>query len=121
LGGVDLERSRPGRGDRSTEKPNSIGAIILPEESVMASTTVAELTPEEAAELEAAIARMLAEMDELRALMERDQAEIEQLKAETKQIKAETEQIKVETRLVKERGRALQADTRSRLDALMAG
>jgi uncharacterized coiled-coil DUF342 family protein len=87
----------------------------------MTSITAAEPTPEEAAELEAAIARMIAEMDELRSIMAQDQAEIERLKAETEQIKAETELLKAETRLLKEKGRALQADIRSRLDALMAG
>ncbi len=41
----------------------------------MTSLWAAEPTPEEAAELEAAIARMIAEMDELRHLMEQDRAE----------------------------------------------
>jgi predicted RNase H-like nuclease (RuvC/YqgF family) len=69
--------------------------------------------PEEAAELEAAIARMIEEMDELRAIMAEDQAEIERLKAESERLKAETNALK-------EKSRAIQADTRRVLDALMA-
>jgi predicted RNase H-like nuclease (RuvC/YqgF family) len=87
----------------------------------MTSRTAAEPTPEEAAELEAAITRMIAEMDELRTIMEQDQAEIERLKVETEQIKADTERIKAETQLIKVRGGVLAADTRSILDALVAG
>jgi hypothetical protein len=89
------------------------GAIIAVEERMMASIAAAEPTPEETAELEVAIAQMIAEMDERRLLMEQDQAEIERLKADT-------ERIKMETRALKEESRAIQGDTRRLLDALLA-
>ena len=66
----------------------------------MASRTAVEPNPEEAAELEAAIARMIAEMDELRALMERDQVEIERLKADSDYLKMRAQAVQAETRSV---------------------
>ncbi|MCP4655199.1 MAG: hypothetical protein GY856_07240 [bacterium] len=45
--------------------------------------TLAEPTPDEATELQAGIARSIAEIEELREQMRRDQAEIEESSART--------------------------------------
>ena len=66
----------------------------------MTSGATVQPTPEEAAELEAAINRMIEEMDELRALMEKDQAEIERLKAESDYLKMKAQAVQAETRSV---------------------
>jgi len=79
----------------------------------MTSGATVQPTPEEAAALEEAIARMIEEMDDLRALMEKDQVEIERLKADSARLKAEANGLKEESR-------AIQADTRRLLDTLMA-
>src|SRR5437660_10098609 len=95
-GPADPRQRRPGRQPRF----DPWHAIIAVEETAMASLTAAEPTPEEAAELEAAIARMIAEMDELRALMERDQVEIERLKEDSDYLKLRAQALQVETRAV---------------------
>ncbi len=64
----------------------------------MTSMAAAEPTPQEPAQLEAAITRMINEMDELRRLMEQDQAEIERLKADSNDLKVAAQALQAETR-----------------------
>ncbi len=59
-------------------------ATLLVEVSEMEKTLALEPTAEEAAELQAALARSIAEMDELRRRMRSDQAEIEKSAARTR-------------------------------------
>ena len=72
----------------------------------MENALTLEVTPEEAAELEAAITCMVGQMNEARAHMRSDQAIIEQLKADSHKLKNEI--------------RALQTETRALLTALKA-
>jgi hypothetical protein len=50
------------------------------------------------AEIGAAIARMIDEIDQLRARMESDQTEIERMKADSQRLRSESDRLKVETR-----------------------
>jgi len=54
--------------------------------------------PQTAAEYEAALAEMFAEMDRLDQQREKDRAEIERLRTETEAIQARTQRLKAESR-----------------------
>lgn len=79
----------------------------------MDTASVVTAQPDNAAEMEAALTRVIGEIAEVREQMKADDAEIARLKGESAALKAESVALKAETQTLREETRTVIASLRS--------